>query len=194
MLRKQYYCFKQRILVPFASCKIRRGRERAPFRSTPISPSSNWSAHLVILCPLPSQPSTIKLATLNERIIWFETSCELIRRENRMFKIRPSEASRCLTFPLGIEQEYSFIMITVTLLGLSRFVAAFFFFCKGKTTDSAVGSKCRLWEWSRFCEVFVGKYEAKILASAWVGFVTLDMILSAFIPNDLSYKNTNYKM
>lgn len=52
------------------------------------------------------------------------------------------------------------------LLGLSRFVTAFFFFCKGKTADSAVGlnSEC-----SRFRGAFVlikGKYDTKTLASA----------------------------
>ena len=76
------------------------------------------------------------------------------------------------------------------LLDLSLLViAAFFFFCIGKTIDCAEGSKRG---YSRFRGALVeGKYDAKTLASASVGFLTLDIMVSAFKPADFSYKKAD---
>ena len=127
---------------------------------------------------------TIQLLTLNVSVICFFTSRLVIVRVNLKVWIWPFDASFCLTFPFGIAEEYSFIIITVILVDRCLEIAAFLIFCLGKTIDSANGSNGLL----RFFPVLDdGKNVANALASACVGFLILETMSIAHLCN-VSYK------
>ena len=144
----------------------------APVRSEAVGLSKWLAAH--------SRTEKLEKPGISEkaRKTTFCTCSVLICRLMAIFLHLLLRCSAFRSLPLGTFRLTSSKRNTSTLAGFGY--AAFFFFCWGRTTHSADGSKASK---DRFCDVEDGNNPASVLASTSVGLFTLASMLSALFDN-----------